>query len=525
MAGDSKKRRGTDETIAEAEERISDGLMIAKDNKKALKSEAKRAKAIHKTLLRGYNNGENASLKTEVEKSQADIDQMEKDLSEVEAELSSLKQEQKGLGGGMDVDDGDNQSDDGQDKRDDIADDLMIARDNLNTLRAETKKSRAKYNTLLHDYNGGEKANLKEDVEKARREVNQMDADILEAKTELNRLKVDLRENGGVPVDEPGDEHGIEEALFVPEVKTPGEDNPLISITGTGGVIEPSIEDDPEDLWSPEIARKKAGLAPDKFRVEGWKGGRARTIIAGRGPENASSFRFERESAAGVVVDLNKGDITLGRFGELKDNKKYVYGKQNYPIIQGVAWFTGGIEDPLSLLIPVPRPKPTATGEVATKVPRVEMAIKLKWIIDGLKKKSWETRSTIRRLWGYETGDKYIYEAAQEQERRHEEWKKGERQSMARSPTPGVAPRMLSPDPKVVDPKVVDLTLQLPTRPAASKPIGEKKIKQEPTEPTGKSPMLQYKEEWCEMKDIEIGDMEEQEERDFLRAWRLEKAS
>lgn len=332
--------------------------------------------------------------------------------------------------------------------------------------------------------------------------MDQAIEDKLKAENEMLRIKEGQRQGQHSDGETSADES--KGGLFVHEVKI--EHIPDITLTAPEpSAPQPSIEQDLEDLWSPEIARNKAGLAPDQFRMEGWKGGRAKTIIIGRGPENASSFRMERESAVGTVLEENRvPDITLGRFGEMKYNKKFMYGKSNNPIIQGVAWFTGGIDDPLSLLVPVPKPK-TLQTTVDSKKKRLELAIKIKWVIEGVKVKSWETRTTIRRLWGLDTGDQYIYEAAKEQERRYAEWQKGERPALARSPTPGVVPAM-EPDPNTIN--------------SLLKPRLDPVI----IKPKTKSPMMEYKEMWCELNDIDTGDMEEQDQARFLQAWKMQAA-
>ena len=173
-----------------------------------------------------------------------------------------------------------------------------------------------------------------------------------------------------------------------PALKNP----PGISVTGTGG--DPIITIDPEDLMSPEIAQADAGLGPDDIRMEGWRGATRRLIVVGCRPKNASSYRMERESSLSVAFTYDEeSDITLkeNRYGEMKGcDKKYIYSKPNKPVIQGVAWLVKeAIPIPLDLLKPVPK---------GTRMARIEMAIKVKWTIDGVVVKSWETRSTIRRL-------------------------------------------------------------------------------------------------------------------------------
>lgn len=48
--------------------------------------------------------------------------------------------------------------------------------------------------------------------------------------------------------------------------------------------------------------------------------------------------------------------------------------------------------------------------------------VKVKWLVDGEVRKSWESRTTIRRLWNNKkaTADKAIYFSAKYQEERYD---------------------------------------------------------------------------------------------------------
>jgi hypothetical protein len=224
--------------------------------------------------------------------------------------------------------------------------------------------------------------------------------------------------------------------LLVPEDNDADKKSPAITVTGAAGDLSQTIEDDdPKDFMSPETARKKAGLGPDDGRVDGWRGRPDCCLSLVVDHQMHRAIRWS-ESQALLLQPIwsKKFDITRNRCGEMQnDNKEFLYGRFNDPIIQGVAWLVkDGFQNQVDMLIPVP--KGTKGGI------RVELAVKVKWTINGKKVKSWETRTTIRRLWV--KGDDYIYQAAQEQESRYGEWKAKQRPTLGRSPTPGVVPPM-----------------------------------------------------------------------------------
>ena len=317
--------------------------------------------------------------------------------------------------------------------------------------------------------------------------------------------------------------NGAGDGLFVPL----NPDIPVLGFEDTNGVSNPIAasndpeedSDDPEDLYSPAIARKRAGKAPDKFRLEGYRGlGRGTTAVTGRGPKNSTSYRLERLSGlGGIGLEDHIPDITQNRWGEMrrkeKYNKSHFYGIHNKPQIQGVAWFYRDSEkEPLNMLIPIPRDERRKRKREGTLTPseakRVEVAIKVKWRINGTKKYSWETRSTIRRIFTDDIGDTFIYEAAKVQEEKYEAWQNGERVGLERSPSHF---NQLSPGPGATDPPLQVPATTPPANPPSTMP-GTTPPATPPstvpgTTPPAKFDLKSYQELWCFENQVELETM------------------
>jgi hypothetical protein len=127
--------------------------------------------------------------------------------------------------------------------------------------------------------------------------------------------------------------------------------------------------------------------------------------------------RFEvKQALKGVTLYDPMDDISEDQYGEMMEKNTFIYNLSHYRSIQGVAWDYGNTENPLSLL------KPTTESEYPITYVWVQ------WEIDRRDRRSWEKRETVQRLFrGKECGDQAIYEAAEEQERKHQEWKKNDK--------------------------------------------------------------------------------------------------
>jgi hypothetical protein len=117
--------------------------------------------------------------------------------------------------------------------------------------------------------------------------------------------------------------------------------------------------------------------------------------------------------------------------------------------IQGVAWFVDEsilqrfpeyFPRPVDLVKPkvyyddFPVIKQTAKGEIRMSV--VDCLVKIKWLIDGEFKSSWESRDTTRQVFKGKKADNGIYRAAQEQEAKFEKWLKKPESGRDRFATP-----------------------------------------------------------------------------------------
>ena len=230
----------------------------------------------------------------------------------------------------------------------------------------------------------------------------------------------------------------------------PAGEIPKIVFTNTLGNKEPAIKqengvsqslvfnksEDPEDLVAPEDVLGDDPLT-DGVPV-GWRpGGRGRDmVIVQWGPPNSRVYK--EVPAAYAPSGFNKQKsicLADNRYGERKSGGVYEFTKQNKPVLQGVAFaYPSTEEHPERLLHPDTKPKRYLPG-----------SYKIKWTMDGITDTSWETRTTVRRVWGSNAkrADLAIWEAFTKAQARHNEWKQGERKAEDRSPTPD--PRLEAP--------------------------------------------------------------------------------
>ena len=429
-----------------------------------------------------------------------------------------------------------------------------IARDHLDALRKDSDNEYASIREYVGQHGKATTPESKKILQTKLEKLQDLSIDVVVANGVLKALEVRTNDQGEAMAEDDGDheeldefnqtqekldeaiqdyvknleeelktDNGASDGLFVPL----DPDIPLFSFEDTNGVSNPIAasndpgedSDDPEDLYSPAIARKRAGKAPDKFRLEGYRGlGRGTTAVTGRGPKNSTSYRLERLSGlGGIGLEDHIPDITQNRWGEMrrkeKYNKSHLYGIHNKPQIQGVAWFYRDSEkEPLNLLIPIPRDERRKRKREGTLTPseakRVEMAIKVKWRIEGTKKYSWETRSTIRRIFTDDIGDTFIYEAAKVQEEKYEAWQNGERVGLERSPSHF---NQLSPGPGATDPPLQVPATTPPANPPSTMPgITPPAIPPSTipgTIPPAKFDLKSYQELWCFENQVELETM------------------
>jgi hypothetical protein len=186
--------------------------------------------------------------------------------------------------------------------------------------------------------------------------------------------------------------------------------------------------------------RESMGLKKYDLRMEGYiKFSRREVYLMAVGPRNSVTYRLAKAGDVTGFYDREKPDLRAGRYGEMMDPgnpKKFRY-RVEATGIKSVAWFA----DP-NLLKAFPdefprdedllKPRRTSLDYpiisrdekkgTVTRMKAVECLVHILWKIDGKDCSSWETRTTARRIWGKEKGDKAIYETAQKREVMYAEW-------------------------------------------------------------------------------------------------------
>jgi len=259
------------------------------------------------------------------------------------------------------------------------------------------------------------------------------------------------------------------------------------------------------------MARKEAGLGLWDLRVEGtiqrWK---SRKLVMADGPKNSTSYRICRKMLG--FSDKGADNLMQERLGDLKAEGKFLYGNQHADAILGVAWFVDDeamtkfpqdfpkevdLVKPKNLLPIIARPE----GKAVIRMKVVDSVIKFRWLIDGAFHRSWESRQTLRRVWGVEA-DELIYKAAVYQEMKFEQWKSGTRAGRDLSATPFF--------PNGTAEKQVHSQQSPPGGPL-------------PTPPPDKLSMSDWKAKWCDDNMIDAASISLEEKEDMKVAWNLYK--
>jgi hypothetical protein len=299
------------------------------------------------------------------------------------------------------------------------------------------------------------------------------------------------------------------------------EDDPSSDSSSDSG----DEEDDEEDKWSPSLCRKMAGLGKWDLRLEGtvkrWK---QKKYVMADGPKNSTQYRLRKANDMGGFNDATAKNLMDNRYGEMKTDNKFRYGQEHAKSIQGVAWvvdenvmasFPKDFPKDVDLLKPknlLPTIATTKTDGKIIRMKVVDCVVKIKWLILGVYVSSWESRQTVRRIWGLERGDKAIYEAAQHQEKLFEEWVKGKRPARDQSATPFPG---LTPTPERVT------RGETPAPGERGTPAAEKKVQfQQSQEGSQTTKMLlkDWKKDYYEWNEIEDPKKMTEEEKDEMKA-------
>ncbi|OBT43219.1 hypothetical protein VE00_06388 [Pseudogymnoascus sp. WSF 3629] len=514
---DADENLGDDGLFVNNEKDAKDDLEVAKGNRLDLRNEAEKRKRLY-TTLKGEvaefleeTGKEPTNIAKERDAAKKAVKAIKTELNEAEEKYSTAVKNYKKArenNGAVDL------AVEVQEER--LQDDLDIAEGNLAILREYLAETKTVHGNLAARYKAEKTPELKTEVKIQKKRLEVTKEDIEKAKNEIRDLKM-KRNDGEMPDrsdDEDADENLDNDGLFVSEDE--GEE-----------------DIDPEDIWSPALARKRAGLGRDVFRIEGFRDGRPAKVITGRGPPNASSFRLENESDYAVDRETDI-DITKNRKGDEKIGGKWQFGKQNLPVIQGIALPPGGS---VESVMPIPKVPYGTFQQRATPT-----AIKVKWWLgDNSYAKCWETRSTIRRVFGRVQGDIAIYEAAKFQEKRYGEWLSGHRGNTGRSPS--AQPRSSQvhfdisdddSDDDSNDDSDDDSDGDNDDKPQkvgkTKKKQGEPKIKKEPgeEEPTGTAQkpaetamnaMQIFEARWCKRNNIDPAKMSMEDDYQFTKDW------
>ncbi|KAI9888415.1 MAG: hypothetical protein M1814_000477 [Vezdaea aestivalis] len=306
---------------------------------------------------------------------------------------------------------------------------------------------------------------------------------------ELNQTDIDMKD-ASEDEDEPEKENKGKD-LEIPGTAPPAGTTPPPAIEVEDVDMEPPAFVDEEDVVTVAQLDAANGKNGDE-KIVGWrKAGWGKLVIVSSGPMNAQTFQIKSDGEVAEQVDpsahINVGNAK-NRFSERRDqDERYLYHRSQVVAIQGVAWKHDEKKfmNPLNALDP------------AMKTPKGRYPptyVKVKWDIGGHIKKTWETRTGIRRLWGNKqnTADKVILIAAQYQAKRNDEWKAGQRKGQEVSPTP--------------DPELPEIK----TEPEPEPPAKTEKVP---------SKFAIFREGWCELKNLDPQKLDDNSEAQLVNAW------
>ena len=150
---------------------------------------------------------------------------------------------------------------------------------------------------------------------------------------------------------------------------------------------------------------------------------------------------------------------------------------------------------------PVDLLKPKEKGEKRV-YPTLDLLVK--WQINSVVSRTWETRSLIKHLWPNPSQcNEYIHKAAKHHAKQHADWLSGQLTATSKSPSPG--------------PGVEGL------KPQGTPPPPGPEVKTEPKEKPSMSAMLDYREEWCALEGLDPAKMTPEDKANFLLTWNLMK--
>ncbi|CZT07009.1 uncharacterized protein RAG0_12595 [Rhynchosporium agropyri] len=371
--------------------------------------------------------------------------------------------------------------------------------------RSEVAAGKRKLDDLHESHSDSSKPEEKAEYEKLEAEVTKLDAELMEWEAELGELEKeqkDIDRDTIMDHNENKEDDSVDE-LFVGSSSNKTTQPPQFDLTGPDGKSNALIvgdSDDEEAVFTPAQAREATGQSHDGKIVAWRQQDRSKPVIVRYGPQNAA--KYERSTAAKEGNDFDEEETEeFGpdhRLGDQKVAKKFVRKRRELLGIAGLA-YNCDLKDL----------EPREKGEARRVSP---LEIWVKWEISGAIYKTWEIRSSIRHLFSSaKKADAYIYEAAKWHAARHQEWQNGQREAKERSPTL-VPNSQLSPTPEPKKPEVkIEGASDGSSLVVTNSSVESKSAK--------RAAMLQYREQWCDLKGIDPEFMDPAAEGRFLKAW------
>ena len=366
-----------------------------------------------------------------------------------------------------------------------------------------TKKENAKLKDELSAFADGDDPKKKEEYERMKSVFEASGRTLAQVEEELQRVKKEEED-----VDMEGTElEGDDDPLFVPS-GPPGQsfgspsNQPDVDLTDANGhTSQATVDDDPEDaglLFTPAQAREASGQT-DEGEVKAWKEqGYSTPVIIVFGPPNAPKYERSTAYRAGITFDKEKIP-KFGpdhRYGDELQGRKFVRKWAEFKGILGEA-YEGSVENL----------KPKQKGE-KRHYPLTELLVK--WEINGEVFRAWETRSSIKHLWPNPSiCDNYIYLTAKHHAQIHQDWLDGNRKATSKSPSPGPDAERLMP-------------LGTPAR-TIKRENGSSNSAALNKDQSPMTAMLEYREQWCALEDINPAKMTPEDKANFLLTWNMMK--
>jgi hypothetical protein len=293
---------------------------------------------------------------------------------------------------------------------------------------------------------------------------------------------------------------------------------------------EPSVKSEPDDDTSPLFvgeSESKLDLENDAeeplfaspshslgkdVRTVAWNS-QSGTYINGYGKKGCSRYRLDDNCTAGYKKDDSE-DFYKNSLGDKQEHRKWKYTKDHFSgQIWGVAWEGDGSENDLDLIDPdqAGRRKGKDGNGTGAAWPRTYVLVL--WDVNNQKSKRWETRSTVRRLWGNKKADKAIFEAACQAEERYIAATQGKR-GYTRSPSAALRRRTKSPSPSRSRSRSTSSTPARTSRWSAS---NDKAVSEESLE--------DFKTDYFELAGVEaFAELSMEDKMECMKMWKVKKS-